>query len=268
MDFFKDLADIRNSFRRFAQNTKPDGVIILSSAIADREEIVGGIPAAVVTFGLSETDDYYPCDIRYDARGCATFTVMHTGQPLGEIQLCVPGAHNVTNALAAIACADHAGISFADIREGLFSFHGTDRRFQYKGERNGVTVIDDYAHHPTEIRATLSAAANYPHDRLIVVFQPHTYSRTKAFLPDFADALQSADLIVLADIYAAREKNTYGVSADDIRVLLTEKGCNAVYLPTFDEITKFLQKNCVNGDLLITMGAGNVVEIGETFLAN
>ena len=129
-----------------------------------------------------------------------------------------------------------------------------------------MTVIDDYAHHPTEIRATLTAAANYPHKRLVLVFQPHTYSRTKAFLNDFADVLSMADVVVLADIYAAREQNTYGISSQDILNLLKQKGCEAYYFPSFDEIQKFLLENCINGDLLITMGAGNVVEIGESLL--
>ena len=124
-------------------------------------------------------------------------------------------------------------------------------------------MIDDYAHHPTEIRATLSAAENYPHQRLVLVFQPHTYSRTKAFLDDFADVLSMADVVVLADIFAAREQNTYGVSSKDILSRLKAKGTEAYYFPSFEEIEKFLLKNCVNGDLLITMGAGNIVEIGE-----
>lgn len=131
---------------------------------------------------------------------------------------------------------------------------------------NGVTVIDDYAHHPTEINATLTAAANYPHERLVVAFQPHTYSRTQAFLPEFAEVLSQADVVVLADIYAAREKNTYGVSSEDLLALLKEKGCEAYYFPSFEEIEEFLLKNSVNGDLLITMGAGNIVEIGESLL--
>ena len=129
-----------------------------------------------------------------------------------------------------------------------------------------MTVIEDYAHHPTEIRATLTAAENYPHKRLVLVFQPHTYSRTKAFLKDFSEVLSLADVIVLADIYAAREQNTYGISSKDILALLKEKGKEAYYFPSFEEIEKFLLKKCMNGDLLITMGAGNVVEIGEAIL--
>ena len=149
---------------------------------------------------------------------------------------------------------------------GLTAFGGADRRFQYKGEKNGVTIIDDYAHHPTEIRATLTSAANYPHKRLILVFQPHTYSRTKAFLDDFAEVLSLADTVVLADIYAAREKNTYGIHSTDLLKKLKDRGTDCYYFPTFEEIETFLEKKCMNGDLLITMGAGDVVNIGENLL--
>ena len=148
----------------------------------------------------------------------------------------------------------------------LHRFGGADRRFQYKGKFHGATVIDDYAHHPTEIRASLSAAQNYPHERIICVFQPHTYTRTKAFLSDFADALSLADVVVLADIYAAREQDIYGVSSKDILRLLEEKQVEAYYFPSFAEIEDFLREKCMNGDLLITMGAGNVVNIGEDLL--
>ena len=157
-------------------------------------------------------------------------------------------------------------MSLASLISGLNKFGGAYRRFQYKGQFNGVTVIDDYAHHPTEIRATLTSAANYPHNRLVLVFQPHTYSRTKAFLKDFAEVLSLADVVVLADIYAAREQNTFDISSKDILNLLKENGTDCYYFPSFAEIKKFLLDNCINGDLLITMGAGNVVEIGESLL--
>ena len=132
--------------------------------------------------------------------------------------------------------------------------------------QGNVTVIDDYAHHPTEIAATLTAAANYPHNRIICVFQPHTYSRTKAFLHDFAKALSASDIVVLADIYAARETDSLGISSRDLAKALEELGTKVWYFPSFSEIETFLQKNCINGDLLITMGAGNVVNIGENLL--
>ena len=152
-----------------------------------------------------------------------------------KVTLHVPGMHNVSNALAAIALADDLGLSTDAVAKGLSDFGGADRRFQYKGCVDGVTIIDDYAHHPTEIRVTLTAAKNYPHKRLVLCFQPHTYSRTKAFLEDFADVLSLADVVVLADIYAAREKNTYGVSSRDILSKLRERGTECYYFPSFEE---------------------------------
>ena len=151
-------------------------------------------------------------------------------------------------------------------QEGLKAFHGTDRRFEYKGSIGGVTIIDDYAHHPTEIKATLQAAKRYPANSIWCVFQPHTYTRTKAFLDDFADALALADHIVLTDIYAAREVNPGDIHSRDILERLKKHGKDAYYFPTFGEIQDFLLENCTNGDLLITMGAGDVVSIGESLL--
>ena len=178
----------------------------------------------------------------------------------------VPGRHNVSNATAACALALEMGISFADIQSALSHFGGTARRFEHKGTLGGITIIDDYAHHPTEIAATLTSAANCEHKRIICVFQPHTYTRTKAFLTDFAKALSLADLVVLADIYAAREQNTIGISSKDLQKELQNLGRECYYFPSFDEIENFLLKNCINGDLLITMGAGDIVQVGEHLL--
>ncbi len=267
LDFFKDLADIRHSFRRFAENTAEGGTIIINGAIADYEEIVKDLPVSVVTYGLTEACDYYPSDITFDEKGCATYTAMHQGRALTSVKLNIPGMHNVSNSLAVIAAALSLKIELSTITSGISQFTGTDRRFELKGMyKDGVTVIDDYAHHPTEIAATLTAAQNYPHKRIICVFQPHTYTRTKAFLKDFAKALSLADVIVLADIYAARETDTLGISSKNIEDDLKALGKEAYYFPSFDEIENFLQKKCMNGDLLITMGAGDVVKIGENLL--
>lgn len=267
LDFFKDLADIRHSFRRFAENTAEGGTIIINGAITDYEEIVKDLPVSVVTYGLTEVCDYYPSDITFDEKGCATYTAMHQGMALTSVKLNIPGMHNVSNSLAVIAAALSLKIELSTITSGISQFTGTDRRFELKGMyKDGVTVIDDYAHHPTEIAATLTAAQNYPHKRIICVFQPHTYTRTKAFLKDFAKALSLADVIVLADIYAARETDTLGISSKNIEDDLKALGKEAYYFPSFDEIENFLQKKCMNGDLLITMGAGDVVKIGENLL--
>ena len=189
------------------------------------------------------------------------------GEVTMEVTIPIAGEHNVYNALAAIAVSLENGISMDAIRAGLAHFTGTNRRFEKKGEVNGFTIIDDYAHHPHEIEATLKTAQNYPHKTLWCIFQPHTYTRTKAFLPQFAEALSLADKVILADIYAARETDTLGISSEDIVKLLKEKGKEAWYLPTFDEIEKFVMEHCTQGDLLITMGAGDVVNVGENLLA-
>ena len=157
-------------------------------------------------------------------------------------------------------------ISFEHIQGALLGFGGTARRFELKGNLGGITIVDDYAHHPTEIAATLKAAKNYPHERVVCVFQPHTYTRTKAFLKDFAASLSHADIVVLADIYAARETDTLGISSKDLLNELKNLGCECYYFPSFDEIENFLLKKCINGDLLITMGAGDIVQIGEHLL--
>lgn len=186
---------------------------------------------------------------------------------MDTISLNVPGEHNVSNSLSAIAALIDMGISYEMIQKGLNDFIGADRRFQFKGKlSNGTIIIDDYAHHPTEIKASLKAALNTPHNRIIVAFQPHTYTRTKAFLDDFAEALSAADIVVLADIYAAREKDIYGVSSQDILKLLQERGTESYYFHTFDEIEKFLKKISMNGDLLITMGAGTITNVGNDLL--
>ncbi len=202
----------------------------------------------------------------YDELGRGSFDLQKDGAVVGHFVLSVPGAHNVSNAVAALAAGDLLGIPAEAMAAGLLAFHGTDRRFQKKGEVGGVTIIDDYAHHPTEIRATLRAARKYTKGTVWCVFQPHTYTRTKALLEEFTDALTLADKVVLADIYAARETDTLGVSSDHIRQRLEALGREAWYFPTFDEIETFLLESCTPGDLVITMGAGDVVKIGESLL--
>ena len=266
MDFFKDIDEIRESFNRFAKNTSPEGALFIGGDIPHKEVVMADLPCDVITFGVDEGNDYHAEDITFDDHGRASFTAVYRDESLGRIELSVPGRHNIGNALAAIGVARRMGVDWTAIAAGLHDFGGAKRRFEYKGTYNGAVVIDDYAHHPTEISASLSAAQNYPHDRLIVVFQPHTYTRTKAFLDEFASALSVADLVIMAKIYAAREDDIYGVSSDDIRVRIEKMGTKCIYLDTFDAIEDYLKKNLVNGDLLITMGAGDVVKIGEEIL--
>lgn len=266
LDFFKDLAEIRDSFHRFAALLPADGTLIINHEIERIEEITKDLACPHLTYGFTEDCDYYASDITYDSLGYPTFTLHAKDHADSLVTLSVPGRHNISNAMAAIAFSDCVGIDRNDALEALNGFTGTERRFEKKGEVAGITIIDDYAHHPTEIEATLQAASNYPHKTLWCVFQPHTYTRTKAFLPEFAKALAKADKVVLADIYAAREKDTLGISSMDLCEAIQKEGTFCEYLPSFDEIENFLLENCAQGDLLITMGAGDIVKVGERLL--
>ena len=266
LDFFKDLEDIRHSFRQFAELLPEDGTLVINSDIDGFREIYEGLRCRVVTYGSSPDSDYSACGIAYDGNGHVSFDLLKHGEKADHISLAVTGDHNVSNALSAIAVADLLDIPMDTTKKGLLSFTGTDRRFEYKGEFNGVTVVDDYAHHPTEIEATLKAAKHYPHEKVWCVFQPHTYTRTKAFFHEFAAALSHADHLVLADIYAARETDTLGISSADLAEEVKKLGTDAHYFPSFAEIEAFLKENCRPGDLLITMGAGDIVNVGEDIL--
>ncbi len=266
LDFFKDIDDIASSFHRFAALLDKDGTLIINRDTRKYDVVTKGLCCEILTYSLEQDADYTAADLRFNEHGCAIFNCVERGTSLREFRLFVPGIHNVSNALAAIAMARKLGLDADTIAEGLESFTGTDRRFQQKGTFKGAEIIDDYAHHPTEIRATLTAAANYPHKTLYVAFQPHTYTRTKALLPEFADALTLADHVILADIYAAREKNTIGISSKDLMTEIAKKGTKVDYFPSFEEIENFLRSQLEEGDLLITMGAGNIVDVGEDLL--
>ena len=268
LDFFKDLDDIASSFHRFAALIPEDGALIINKDTQKYKTVVDGLTCPIITYALDDkTADYTAENIDIHPAGGSVFTCLENGKVIGEVVLNVPGMHNVSNALATIATARHAGLSMDAIIKGLASFGGTKRRFEKKGFKGGLEIIDDYAHHPTEIAATLKAAASYPHRELYVAFQPHTYTRTKALLPEFAQALCTADHVLLADIYAAREKDTLGISSDNLRVLLAEKGCDAHYLGTFEKIEDYISTHAVDGDLLITMGAGDIYKVGENLLS-
>lgn len=266
LDFFKDLADIRNSFHSFAKLLPEDGCLIINGEIENYRELTEGTACPVVTFGMSGKFDYYPTEISYDDAGKLSFTCHGPDGFLLPVTLGIPGDHNISNALSAIALSHRLNLEGSAVCEALSRFKGTDRRFDYKGEIGGVTVIDDYAHHPTEIKATLQMVSHYPHKRLWCVFQPHTYSRTKSFLSEFAQVLAGAGHVVLADIFAARETDTLGISSQDLQREIISLGGDCHYFPTFDEIENFLLENCTAGDLLITMGAGDVHKIGENLL--
>ena len=266
LDFFKDLEDIRHSFHQFAALLPSDGTLIINGEIDQYQEICEGLDCSVVTYGMSPEFDYSAQNITYDEKGRVAFDFFRNGKMDTHIVLSVTGDHNVSNALSAIATAELLGLSMDTIQKGLLSFSGTDRRFEYKGTIDDVTIVDDYAHHPTEIKATLKAAKHYPHRKLWCVFQPHTYTRTKAFFQEFAEALSHADHVILADIYAARKTDTLGVSSEALSDAIRSLGTDSHYFPSFAEIETFLKENWNAGDLVLTMGAGDVVKIGEDLL--
>lgn len=269
LDFFKDIDEIRSSFHRFASLIPSDGLLIINGDIKGIDSVIAGLSCRIVTFGSSPENDYHAANVVFDHYARPTFDLIEksrTNEPVKSYTLGVTGHHNVINSLAAIALARELSIEDDVIKKALLSFTGTNRRFEYKGEIGGVTIIDDYAHHPTEITATLDAAANYPHKTVWCVFQPHTFSRTKAFLSEFATSLSLADKVVLTDIYPARETDNLGISSLTLADAIAALGTEVYYFPSFDETENFLLENCMLGDLLITMGAGDVQKIGESLL--
>ncbi len=265
MDFFHNIDEIRESFKKFAMLLPEDGTLIINHDIDKLDEFLSGLKCNVITFSASNHEaDYSADNITYDEMSHPTFDVLVNNKLKYNLKVSLTGSHNVSNTLAALAVADLLNIDEDVIKETLLQNISSKRRFEKIGTYNGANIIDDYAHHPTEIKATLEAALKCEYNRLWVVFQPHTYTRTKAFLNDFASALSLADKVVLADIYAAREKDPGDISSKDIADIINN-GANAdekaIYLGDFDSIEKFFQKNLQPNDMLITMGAGNIVDI-------
>lgn len=266
LDYFKTLENIRRSFHAFAQRIPAGGLLVLNASIAHFEEMEENLHCAVETFGLEENACWQARNIVHEPDGKNSFDVYYQGEFYTSVHLDIPGEHNITNALAAVASAHFLDIPAEVCARGLSHFTGVDRRFQRKGEKNGITVIDDYAHHPTEIMATLSAARNVRHNKLWCVFQPHTYSRTKTLFDEFGRAFGDADEIIVADIYAAREADDGTISAAMLAERIAKEGRNARYVGDFAAIRQYLETHCQTGDLLLTVGAGDVYKIGEEFL--
>ncbi len=266
LDYFKDLSHIRRSFNTFANLLPSDGLLVINHDIENFGEIAEGLTCPVVTFGQDKDCSYWYDGLSFDKLAHPTFNVHTPAKDTLKLSLSVPGLHNVYNCMAAFACADALGIDTDIIIDALSAFKGTNRRFEYKGSIGGITILDDYAHHPTEIAATLKACSECEKKELWCVFQPHTYTRTKAFFDDFANALKEADHVVLADIYAARETDTLGISSEQLKDAINNLGGDAYYFRSFDEIENFLLEKCNKDDMLITMGAGDIVKVGEHLL--
>lgn len=268
LDYFKDVEHIAKSFDKFAHLVPPTGTVIAYDGNAFVKSVIEGLPNAV-TFGLNTGSDYFASNISFSREGMPQFDVNHGGQVLCRVELSIPGEHNILNALAAFACCHMLGVRPESIVKTLNEFKGTHRRFDVLGRtQTNVGIIDDYAHHPTEIKATLAAVKKMRHNDLWCLFQPHTYTRTLALMDDFAKAFDMADKIVLAEIYPAREKNIYKISSSVLMEKIKEHDPQkeVYFFKDFDEIAKFVYAQAQPQDMVLTMGAGDIYKVGEMML--
>lgn len=267
VDYFRDLNHIKDTFSKFISLIPANGYIIACADDENTLSVVENKDCNIVTYGLKNADAMWTAkNISYNELGCGTFEIYKEGSSLGQVTLSVPGPHNVSNALAAIAASYTCGCSFESITAGLLKFGGSHKRFELKGIVDGIKVVDDYAHHPSEVKATLNAASNTVHNKIWCVFQPHTYTRTKAFIDDFAKAFDNADNIIVTDIYAAREKDPGDIHSSMLAEKIRQQGSNAIYMGDFQAIANHLDENASSGDLILTMGAGDIVRCGEIFI--
>jgi len=265
LDYFSGLEAIEDSFHKFAQNIPDGGTLVIHGGVSPT--VSEGLNCRVITYG-TEGSQITAENISYDSDGYPSFTIRDSGEIVGMARLRVRGEHNVINSLAACAAAKSAGASNEAILMGLSRFGGAKRRFEEKGVFNGVRVIDDYAHHPTEIKATLAAASKLSRNRIFCVFQPHTYTRTNALLAEFAHCFTDADKVIVLDIYAAREKDTGIINSQILTERITEAGIDAIYCPSLEKARDYLLEQCGPGDLCITVGAGDVYLLAERLVAN
>ncbi len=257
LDFFKDLADIQHSFRAFAQLVPETGYIIANGDDANTLKALEGLTYR--TFGMGEENRVHGTNFSEDWR---EFDVICDGKPYAHISLSVAGRHNAMNALAACSAAYFAGIPGDVATRALHHFTGAGRRMEFKGSYHGADIYDDYAHHPGELHALLTAAKSLGYRRILCAFQPHTYTRTKALFPDFVRELQTVDVPILTDIFAARESNIVGVSSK----MLADAIPGAVYCPSLPEVTAYLREHAQEGDLILTVGAGDIYKAGDALL--
>ena len=267
LDYFKTFDNIKHAFEKYVNLLPKDGFLITNADDPDCLDLRKHTLAQVVTFGLrNDRANFIGRNIVFDKNGFSKFDVYRNSSYFGEFKLSVPGIHNVYNALACIAICSSYGIAKQVIKTALLKFTGANRRFEYIGSYSNMDVYDDYAHHPSEIMATAKAMKNKAYRQSWVIFQPHTYSRTKELLSDFAEALLEFDNIIVTDIYAARESNTYGISSKDLVHKIAELGKNALYISDFDDIASYVKGHACPHDIILTMGAGTVWEVGKKIL--
>lgn len=269
LDYFKNFDNIKNAFIKYVKLLPEDGLLVINGDDKNCLDLSQHTKAKVVTYGIkNETADFVGKNIVFDNDGFPEFDIFYRGEFFMRLKLSVPGMHNVLNSLSCVALCTEYGIERKDIQDALIKFTGAHRRFEFKGKiNNEISVYDDYAHHPTEIKATYNSLKNKKYNQSWVIFQPHTYSRTKLLLNDFADALKDFDHIVILDIYAARETNTYNISSEDLVNKIKSLGKDAIYIPDFDNCTNYIKDNVKKDDIIITLGAGTVTQIGHLLIS-
>ena len=267
LDYYRDIEHIKSSFLEFIDKVPFYGAVILCLDDRNIAEILPAIEKRTMTYGLTSQADIYAEKIRF-TDGRAWFNVMRDGESLGEITIAPPGRHNVYNALAAVCVGMELDIPFAKIQNALATYQGVQRRMQFKGNVDGVTVVDDYGHHPTEIRATLEAIKEaWPEKRLVVLFQPHRYSRTEALFDEFKTCFHRADYLVMTKIYAASEQPLPGISAENLLAETRQHGQrHTLYVDDLADIPMKVKDILQKNDLVLTLGAGNIVDVGEKLL--
>ena len=268
MDYYHDMEDVRKCFADFVNKVPFYGAAVLCLDDPHVQAVIPKVERRRITYGMSAQADISAHDIKYDHSFGSTFQVLSGINVLGRVTLRVPGKHNVYNSLGAIAAALELDVPFDTIAHALSEFGGAERRFQFKGEDHGITVVDDYGHHPTEIKATLSAARiGAPNRRIVVLFQPHRYSRTADLMDEFASAFNNADVLLVSDIYAASETPIEGITAEVLTNRIKSYGHkSAEYIGSIDNSAEVLRDTVREGDLVITLGAGTVTRIGDQLL--
>ncbi len=264
MDYFGNIDNIKTAFKKYIKLLPDDGILVFNGDDENCKELEKCTNAKTVTFGIkNETADYVAKNINFDDNGFPTFDVYKSSNLLDTFKLSISGMHNVLNATSCIALCDNYKVPIEAIKKALASFTGASRRLEYKGSFNNISVFDDYAHHPTEIKATADSLNRKKFNESWVVFQPHTYSRLKNLLNDFAESLLTFDHIVLTDVYAAREKNVFNVTSKDLVDKLVALGKPVQYISEFENIEKYLKRSAKSGDVILTLGAGTVTEISD-----
>lgn len=269
LDYFRDIDHIKDSFHKFAKIIPKEGLLIANGDDPNIRDVFRDLNCNIITYGINTDNDWYARNIQYDSLGKPTFEVMRNNKLIDTFKLNIPGEHNVLNSIAVIICGYFLGVDNKIIKETLAEFNGPHRRFEFRGKVNDILVYEDYAHHPTELKVTIDACKNYPHKKLWVVFQPHTYSRTYAFFDDFVNAFEKADFAIINDIYSKREENLWNITSEDLATAIHERlDIPSRSISSFNDIVNFLVDNVEKGDFVLVAGSQTINEVAFNLVEN